>query len=248
MSEAPRRELRGRAGLVLDTLVRELSAMAPKPLLSPHRRERVIQGAFREADARANAPRFPLLSRKLALGAATLALLGLFLFLAVTPPSELERSPVDEHTLEPPSGQLEGPWLLHGVLRVGNAIVTGGTRIVGDGPWVAKGAAILIVGPATVDLSPETIVRWHEESSTLWLEDGAVQLVVAPTQNQSFKVATDRFEVEVVGTTFQVTRASVNVINGVLIVWAPGQRRVLARLVAGETWSPPPLMGAVEEE
>ena len=99
--------------------------------------------------------------------------------------------------------------------------------------------AHLAVGHAEVDAEPGTRVLWRASEANLVLHSGAVHVVVEHVPHEHFRVTTDTFIVEVVGTRFQVSPQGVRVSRGVVRVLSLDGREVLAVLPAGGSWSAP---------
>jgi len=83
-----------------------------------------------------------------------------------------------------------------------------------------------------------TSISWNEKAATVKLDSGAIELDVDPTLERGFRVVTDTFVVEVLGTRFLVDASHVEVSRGVVRVLALDGRVLVARLQMGETWPP----------
>ena len=81
-------------------------------------------------------------------------------------------------------------------------------------------------------------ISWNEKAATVKLDSGAIELDVDPTPERGFRVVTDTFVVEVLGTRFLVDASHVEVSRGVVRVLALDGRVLVARLQMGETWPP----------
>jgi tetratricopeptide (TPR) repeat protein len=80
-------------------------------------------------------------------------------------------------------------------------------------------------------------ISWNEKAATVKLDSGAIELDVDPALQRRFRVITDTFVVEVLGTRFMVDAAHVEVSRGTVRVLAPDGRVLVARLQMGQTWS-----------
>jgi hypothetical protein len=90
-------------------------------------------------------------------------------------------------------------------------------------------------------------ISWNEKAATVKLDSGAIELDVDPALQRGFRVITEAFVVEVLGTRFTVDAAHVEVSRGTVRVLAPDGRVLVARLQMGQTWSPPQAAPAISE-
>jgi TolA-binding protein len=74
--------------------------------------------------------------------------------------------------------------------------------------------ARLALAHATVELRPATRVRWSAAQRALTLDTGSISVSVDPTPHRSFSVTTERFDVRVLGTVFEVGMKHVTVSRG----------------------------------
>jgi hypothetical protein len=81
-------------------------------------------------------------------------------------------------------------------------------------------------------------ISWNEKAATVKLDSGAIELDVDPALQRGFRVVTDTFVVEVLGTRFLVDASHVEVSRGAVRVLAPDGRVLVARLQMGQTWPP----------
>jgi hypothetical protein len=81
-------------------------------------------------------------------------------------------------------------------------------------------------------------ISWNEKAATVKLDAGAIELDVDPTLEREFRVVTNTFVVEVLGTRFLVDASHVEVSRGAVRVLALDGRVLVARLQMGETWPP----------
>jgi ferric-dicitrate binding protein FerR (iron transport regulator) len=92
-------------------------------------------------------------------------------------------------------------------------------------------------GHASVQLARATRARFEQASSTLVLANGRVEVDVDASRGQPFRVATQHFRVEVLGTRFAVTPRSVVVMRGHVQVFALDGRVLATDLAAGSEFS-----------
>jgi ferric-dicitrate binding protein FerR (iron transport regulator) len=92
-------------------------------------------------------------------------------------------------------------------------------------------------GHASVQLARATRARFEQASSTLVLASGRVEVDVDASRGQPFRVATQHFRVEVLGTRFAVTPRSVVVMRGHVQVFALDGRVLAADLAGGSEFS-----------
>jgi FecR protein/Putative zinc-finger len=96
--------------------------------------------------------------------------------------------------------------------RVDRAPLT--TTLPSDTALETDHGARLALAHATVELRPATRVRWNAELRVLRLDAGSVTVSVDPLPHRSVSVATDHFDVRVLGTVFEVDLARVLVQRG----------------------------------
>jgi hypothetical protein len=94
------------------------------------------------------------------------------------------------------------------------------------------------VAHARVRAVRRSSISWNEQDATVKLDSGAIELDVDPALQREFRVVTDTFVVEVLGTRFLVDASHVEVSRGVVRVLAPDGRVLVARLQMGQTWPP----------
>jgi ferric-dicitrate binding protein FerR (iron transport regulator) len=97
----------------------------------------------------------------------------------------------------------------------------------------APAGARLEVGGARIDVQRAALLRWRAADRALELVAGAVRIEVVPGAGRSFRVTTERMQVEVLGTVFEVDLESVSVARGRVRVSAPSGA-ALATLEAGQ--------------
>ena len=89
---------------------------------------------------------------------------------------------------------------------------------------------------AEVLLDDGSAATWDGAETTVRLAAGRVSVHVDPTAQRRFRVATDRFVVEVTGTRFEVATDSVEVFEGSVRVLALDGLPLAERLAAGGRW------------
>ena len=113
-----------------------------------------------------------------------------------------------------------------------------GNSIPGEARLSAVRGGRVALGGTLVELNAATDARWDAASRTIDLTQGSVTVEVDPRQGKSFRVATPRFRVEVVGTRFTVDLKGVRTEHGVVrVIDVTGAPRALVG--AGQSWSVP---------
>jgi TolA-binding protein len=125
------------------------------------------------------------------------------------------------------------------VLRVGEPLQAESTVETVDG-------ATLELGPARIELEKQGALRWDAARSTVHLVQGAVTVEIEPGQSASFRVATERFIVEVIGTRFRVEADGVRVERGFVRVRSPDGAVLADAVGAGTAWRAPSMKAAAE--
>jgi hypothetical protein len=90
---------------------------------------------------------------------------------------------------------------------------------------------------AKVEVLRASRLCWRRDAATLDLGAGALRVEVVKGSPSGFRVATERFVVQVVGTAFDVDTESVRVIRGKVQILAPKAAEPLALLGPGQSWS-----------
>jgi hypothetical protein len=98
--------------------------------------------------------------------------------------------------------------------------------------------AEVAVAHARVRAVRRASISWNEKAATVKLDSGAIELDVDPALQRGFRVVTDTFVVEVLGTRFLVDASHVEVSRGAVRVLALDGRVLVARLQMGQTWPP----------
>jgi hypothetical protein len=217
-------ECRKQARLI-DEIVLAVGAVADR---TPAARERTLERALRQGLAKApDLPSFWTRRSALALGgvvlAGTLAAAVAFVVVgggkapAQPPPvahPTVARSPVARSTVRPQE-----------------------TPLVTEPHDLPAGAEVA-VAHARVRAVQHSTLSWNEKDATVKLDSGTIELDVDPALQRGFRVITDTFVVEVLGTRFLVDATHVEVSRGAVRVLAPDGRVLVARLQMGQTWSP----------
>lgn len=208
-------DCRGQARLLEEIVV----AVGAVPSRTPAARERTLERALRQGLAQA-APPPPFWKRRAALALGAVVLGG-----ALAAATAISIVGWGERPLEPPRvAQPSRP-----------PQVTPLPAVPRD---LAPGVEV-VLAHARVRAVRRASIAWNEEEGTVKLDSGAIELDVDPALQRRFRVVTDRFVVEVLGTRFLVDAAHVEVSRGAVRILAPDGRVWLARLQTGETWSPP---------
>ena len=196
---------------LLDEIVLAVGVM---PSRTPAAREHTLERALRRGLAQVPEPPSFWKSRSaLALGGVALvgALAAAVIFVTVSG---------REHTVQPPL--VEQPSV---------------TPLATEPRDLPAGVEVA-VAHARVRAVRRASISWNEKAATVKLDSGAIELDVDPALQRGFRVATDTFVVEVLGTRFLVDASHVEVSRGAVRVLAPDGRVLVARLQMGETWSP----------
>ena len=199
---------------LLDEIVLAVGVM---PSRTPAARERTIERALRQGLEQACKP--PFWKSRSALTVGTVVLGGA---LAATVALVIMRG--SERPLQPTL--VERP-----NLRPQETPLASEPRDLPAGVEVA-------VAHARVRAVRRASISWNEKAATVKLDSGAIELDVDPALQRGFRVITDAFVVEVLGTHFTVDAAHVEVSRGTVRVLAPDGRVLVARLQMGQTWSP----------
>ena len=125
----------------------------------------------------------------------------------------------------------------------GDRLVAGQVAELEPGMAVSRGALLRARPGATLALAHAQVVfkeashaRWQPAESTLLLEQGSVFVEVDPRPGEAFQVRTPRFEVQVLGTRFEVRADSVEVFEGRVRVRALDGQVLAPGRVAGQRW------------
>ena len=205
---------------LLDEIVLAVGVM---PSRTPAAREHTLERALRRGLAQVPEPPSFWKSRSaLALGGVALvgALAAAVIFVTVSG---------REHTVQPPL--VEQPSV---------------TPLATEPRDLPAGVEVA-VAHARVRAVRRASISWNDKAATVKLDSGAIELDVDPALQRGFRVITDTFVVEVLGTRFTVDAAHVEVSRGTVRVLAPDGRVLVARLQMGQTWSSLQAAPAVSE-
>lgn len=201
------------------------------PQLTERGRERAIAAALRGGVTVQTEPIWDSRRRWLAPGLATAAAAAVIAVVVVTGDDSSDRAPVADNVARVIAGDVTTP---AGPLREG-AEIQAGVELTAD-----KGAT-LVVGHARVELDAPSVLVWHPDRSTVSLRKGVLVATVDPGPKREFRVETDDFAVEVLGTRFEITPESVYVIEGKVRVMSPDGEVWADEIAAGESWFKPTL-------
>ena len=201
---------------LLDEIILAVGAL---PSRTPAARERTIERSLRQGLAQTPEPPSPFWKSRSAraLGGVVLggALAATVAFLIV---GRSERSPQPPVAAQP-------------------SVLPQVTPLAAEPRDLSAGAEVA-VAHARVRAVRRASISWNEKAATVKLDSGAIELDVDPALQRGFRVVTDAFVVEVLGTRFLVDASHVEVSRGAVRVLAPDGRVLVARLQMGETWSP----------
>jgi hypothetical protein len=200
-------------------------AIGTVPSQTPAARERIIERALQRGLALPQKPP-PFRKNRSALALAGLVLAGaLAAALAMVGGGD---------------GPQPSPLVAHPIVQPHKTPLPAEPRDLAAGVEVA-------VAHARVRAVRHASISWNEEDRSVKLGSGAIELEVDPTLQRRFRVITDAFVVEVLGTRFLVDASHVEVWRGAVRVLAPDGRVLVARLQTGETWSLPKAAPAMVE-
>jgi FecR protein len=211
-----------------------------KTTLSVQSRERALQRAFKIAAQEVNKrhmPGAPRISRW-ALAAVSLPLVAALLVLAFR---FRHVKPADPQVADVVS---EIDRVERGTVTVAGRALTTGEAVVPSQVVHTDSGARVILSQARVDLGPTTDVVWDPGASQLDLRSGVVHVSLDPTLGRHFRVRTERFAVEVLGTEFEVDLQGVRVDRGTVRVLPSAGEAILEALHAGDSWSVGPTPSA----
>jgi hypothetical protein len=214
-------------------LIQSLAASLPRQPLSPRSREGAIAGAF-TAQERAAVPAkserrgwhvVPLAIATAAAAAAVLLLFGR---------GELPDEATLGSRIQPAARATDR--VVKGTLQGAERVFSADDPIPTDVSLSAPEATAVEVPGARVDIEARATVSWARKRRTLRLHRGAVGVDVTPGQTTPFRVETDRFVVEVLGTKFRVESERVSVQRGAVRIVSPNGEVLVDRLRAGQSW------------
>jgi hypothetical protein len=207
---------------LLDEIVLAVDAM---PSRTPAERERTIERALRQGLAQASQPP-PFWKSRFALGGVVLAgaLAATVAFVIMGGSERPAQPPLVAQPSVPPQA----------------------TPLATEPRDLPAGVEVA-VAHARVRAVRRASISWNEKAATVKLDSGAIELDVDPALQRGFRVITDTFVVEVLGTRFLVDASHVEVSRGAVRVLAPDGRVLVARLQMGQTWSSPQAAPAISE-
>jgi hypothetical protein len=198
---------------LLDEIVIAVDAM---PSLTPAAQERTLERALRQGLAQTSQSP-PFWKKRFALGAVVLGgALAAAVALAI-----MGRS---EHLPQP-------------TLAAQPSVLPQATSLATEPRDLPAGVEVA-VAHARVRAVRRASISCNDKAATVKLDSGAIELDVDPALQRGFRVITDTFVVEVLGTRFLVDASHVEVSRGAVRVFAPDGRVLVARLQMGQTWSP----------
>lgn len=159
---------------------------------------------------------------------------GVMLVLTLQPSHERDvMNDAVAHRSSPAAVSVKADHVLAGAVQVNNQASTPGAAITDGAELSTEAGASVALAQATVQLRPQTAVRWNGKTRELRLQTGSVLADVDPSAHRSFSVHTDRFSVIVLGTQFEVSERVVSVTRGRVRVVDPSGG-LLALLEAGQ--------------
>jgi hypothetical protein len=211
-----------REAALLDGL-RELATSGPESL-NPVAREHAIRAALAQAGAaQPAASPFERLWPAGAFAAAALvaAAAAFALVLRVGVSEDATSGPKASAPAVPAA--LAAARVMSGEIELNGELLSRGAQIAETSSLHSRSGATIALGHAVVELRPDTAGRWSATAHELRLTQGSVVADVDPTARLPFTVATPDFEVQVLGTRFEVSLDEVKVERGrVRVVAADG--------------------------
>jgi hypothetical protein len=210
-----------------------------KTTLSVQSRERALQRAFKIAaqEVKSHTPGAPRISRW-ALAALSLPLVAALLVLAFRFRHVKRADPRVADVVS------EIDRVERGTVMIAGRASTMGEAVAPSQVVHTDSGARVILSQARVDLGPTTDVVWDPGASQLDLRSGVVHVSLDPTLGRHFRVRTDRFAVEVLGTEFEVDLQGVRVDRGTVRVVPSAGEAIIEALHAGDSWSVGPTPSA----
>jgi len=202
------------------------------PSLGGRARERAIAGALMHATRKPTPELMPARSRsslRVWAGAGLVAAAAAAVVLVVT-------SGDNRETVRAAAASDDAALLVAGDVTAGGSAVEVGSRIEPGADMATHQGARLLVGRAEIEIDPASEIAWQPEVETLSLRTGAVRASVKRDPSRTFRVVTETFVVEVVGTRFEVTPESVEVYEGTVRIVGPDGDVLVAALTEGESW------------
>ncbi len=149
--------------------------------------------------------------------------------------------------VQPHRVEVRADRVLSGEVIIGNQIVQAGAALTQNALYESETSARLSLGNAELEMFANTRIKWRKSNSTVELLAGRILADVDRSGVDRFRVITDRFAVEVVGTRFEVDLQGVKVHRGTVRIRARDGKVVVALLNAPKSWSVQPAL-AIERE
>jgi ferric-dicitrate binding protein FerR (iron transport regulator) len=221
----------------LDRIV-ALTQSAARPLRESSR-ERIIARAFERPGTAPSEPPARRAGTRYVVAVAAVAAIAMLAVAAGVTRSQAARDL--EHGL---AGRVAGATasaanraaLVTGRVRVDGRELSAPATIASGARLEAADAATVVAGPARIEIDPGSAIAWTAHARSVELARGSVRVVVAKQQSLAFRVVTNRFQVEVLGTAFFVDAGGVSVSEGVVRVLDAGGRNEVATVHAGNRW------------
>jgi ferric-dicitrate binding protein FerR (iron transport regulator) len=223
------------------TALRDLISTVQSPI-TPAERNRAIRTALNLPNGLPKRPAVkPIIAAFACAGVLAASAASWILFLQ---PSDAAKpvAAVQPNRVEVPFDRV-----LSGEVIAGNQTVRAGAALKQNAFYESETSARLALGHAKVELRANTRIKWRKSDSTVELVAGSILTDVDPSADDRFRVTTDRFIVEVLGTRFEVDRKGVKVHRGAVRIRARDGKVLVASLSAPESWQIQPLI-AVERE
>ncbi len=209
-----------------------LSQSPAIPSLTSRARERAIAGALMHATRQPTPELMPTRSR-----GPLLAWAGAGLVAAAAAATVLVVTNGDsEKTARSTTAQDDAAVLLAGDVNAGGNEIEVGGRIEPGTLMATNEGAQLTMGRASIELEPASEIAWQPTEETVRLGAGSLRAKVQPDPSRRFRVVTDTFAVEVLGTEFEVSTDSVEVFEGTVRIVGNDGNVLAAALTKGGSW------------
>lgn len=126
--------------------------------------------------------------------------------------------------------------VLSGEVVAGDQTIPAGTALKQSVFLQSAKSARLSLGHAKVELRANTRIKWRKSDSTVEVLEGGIFADVDRSAAKRFRVITDRFIVEVLGTRFEVDLKGVRVHRGAVQIRTRDGRIVVESLTAPARW------------
>jgi TolA-binding protein len=137
--------------------------------------------------------------------------------------------------------------IVSGTLRRDGASLSHGSVMPAERELELRGPAVLELAHAHIAIERAEALAWSPQARSLTLRAAVAEVSVDPTARRSFRVVTQHFSVDVVGTQFRVHPDGVQVRRGRVRVLSP-EGTLLAELGAGQAWTRPTSAAALSPE